>query len=253
MPPESPTLGDLAGLDLTAELIELFEELPGVMFCVKDTSGRYIAVNRAFVRRTSQSTRRAVLGRRAGELFVPELAERYDAQDSHVLATGQPLRNELEIIRRPGGRPGWYVTTKLPLRRQVDGALRTVAVVSISTDLQSADVDDATMHGLSQVVELVAARLATTPRDLPRTAELAAAASCSVSTLDRHMRRVFGLSPRQFVLKARIDTAMRLLGETDLPLAEVAARSGFYDQPAFTRQLARLTGETPAQFRRRSR
>jgi AraC-like DNA-binding protein len=82
---------------------------------------------------------------------------------------------------------------------------------------------------------------------------MAQAAGCSLSTLDRQMRRVFGLSPRQFVLKHRVDTAMALLATTDVSIAEVANATGFYDQPAFTRQLARLVGETPAQFRRRSR
>ena len=43
-----------------------------------------------------------------------------------------------------------------------------------------------------------------------------------------------------------------LLGTTGVPIADVAARSGFYDQAAFTRTFGRITGETPAQFRRRS-
>jgi transcriptional regulator GlxA family with amidase domain len=67
------------------------------------------------------------------------------------------------------------------------------------------------------------------------------------------MRKVFSLAPRAYLLKQRMDRAMDLLTETDLPIAEVACRAGFYDQPTFTRQLARLIGETPAGFRRRSK
>jgi AraC-like DNA-binding protein len=246
-------LGLLTGLDLTTELLELFDELPGAMFCLKDASGRYAAVNQAFVRRSSARTEREVIGKTAAELFVPALAERYERQDAEVLATGRALRGELEIIRRPGGAPGWYVTAKLPLIRDDGGGPHPVAVLSISTDLRSADAEDVTLHGLSRAVDLVRARFEDNPGAAPTNAEMAGAAGYSVSTLDRHMRRVFGLSPRQFVLTRRMDRAMALLTATDLPIAEVAERAGFYDQPAFTRQLARLVGETPAQFRRRSR
>jgi PAS domain S-box-containing protein len=215
------------------------------MLCVKDADGRYLHVNDAFVRRAGERAGAAVVGRRAGELFVPELAERYEEQDAQVLATGTPLRHELELIRRAGGDPGWYLTTKLPI---LDGG-RAIGVVSISEDLRTAEPDDDALLSLTRVVDLVESRLA----DPPRLAELADAAGCSTATLDRRMRRVFGLSPNQFVLKVRIDHARHLLTDTDLPLADIALACGFYDQPAFSRQFARLSGETPGQYRRRAR
>jgi AraC-like DNA-binding protein len=185
-----------------------------------------------------------VLGHRATELFVPELAERYEEQDAQVLATGTPLRHELELIRSAGGDPGWYLTTKLPV---LDGG-RPVGVVSISQDLQTHEPDDDVLLALGRVVDLVTERVA----DPPRLTEMAAAAGCSTATLDRRMRRVFGLSPSQFVLKVRIDHARHLLADTRLPLAEIALACGFYDQPAFSRQFARLAGETPGHYRRRA-
>jgi PAS domain S-box-containing protein len=229
-----------------AVLVELFGELSGVMFCLKDVDGRYTEVNDAFVRRTRESRRDAVVGRTAAELFVPELAERYEEQDAAVVTTGRALRHELELIRREGGAPGWYLTAKLPV---LDAAGAVVAVASVSEDLRSADASDPAMVSLARVAELVASRLA----DPPRLAELAAAAGCTPSALERRVRRVHGLSPGQLVLRARIDAARALLTGTDTPLAEVALATGFYDQPAFTRQFARLAGETPGQHRRRAR
>ena len=225
-------------------LVELFGELSGVMFCLKGVDGRYTEVNQAFVRRTRQSRREEVVGRTARELFVAELAERYDEQDALVLSTGRPLRHELELIRGEGGDPGWYITTKLPVVE--DGAVVGVAIVS--EDLRSADESDPAMVSLTRVGELVATHLAE-PLRLP---DLAAAAGCSSSALERRMRRVHGLSPTQFVLRARIDAARALLTRTGRPIAEIATGCGFYDQPAFTRQFARLAGETPGQHRRRA-
>jgi AraC-like DNA-binding protein len=128
-----------------------------------------------------------------------------------------------------------------------------VAVLAMSTDLTLSGTAEAGAAGLVRVVELVRDRLDADPPRIPTNTELARAAGTSVATLDRHMRRVFSLAPRAYILKQRMDRAMALLAETDLPIADIAHRVGYYDQPSFTRQLVRLIGETPAGFRRRSR
>jgi AraC-like DNA-binding protein len=231
---------------LTPALLRLYDDLTGTMFCAKDTAGRYVAVNEAFVRRTPERSRRGVLGRTAADLFEPHLAARYDAQDREVLDGGRPLHRELELIRRPGGPPGWYLSSKVAVR---DEAGAVVGLVSVSQALRAGDADAATVASLSQVAAFVQTRLA----EPPTVAELAEAAGCSPSTLDRRVRRVYALSPQQYVLRARVDHAAGLLSGEDLPLAEVAAAAGFYDQASFTRTFGRLTGETPAQYRRAAR
>lgn len=239
--PEAVTV--LRALD--PHLLELMDELTTTMFCAKDATGRYVAVNQVFVSRTSERSRRTVVGRRAADLFDATLAEHYDQQDREVVETGRALRRWLELIRHPGGTPGWYMTSKVPVR--ADGVV--VGLVSISEDLRTQDAADVAVSSLSRVVALVRERL-----DQPITVtQLAEAAGCSTSTLDRRMRKVFALSPQQYVLRARIDHATTLLASTDVPIAEVATRAGFYDQAVFTRTFGRLTGETPAQHRRRAR
>lgn len=229
---------------LGPEMLQLMDELSATMFCAKDFAGRYVAVNQAFVDRTGERSRRAVIGRHSEDLFVGQLADHYAQQDRVVLDSGRPMRNELELIRRPGGMPGWYLTAKLPVR--VDGVI--VGLVSVSEDLRTYDAADVAVNSLSRVVALVHERLA----GQITVADLARAAGCSPSTLDRRMRKVFSLSPQQFVLRTRIDHAAALLTAGDLSIAQVATAAGFYDQAVFTRTFGRLTGETPAQFRRRA-
>ena len=85
---------------------------PHVMFCVKDVDGRYIAANRAFAERAGVGGPGEVIGRTAHELFPPDLADGYAAQDDAVMTTGHVLTNELEYITRPDGSIGWYLTSK---------------------------------------------------------------------------------------------------------------------------------------------
>lgn len=241
----SPPAADRLLRALSPAMVALMDELPDTMFCAKDVTGRYVAVNPVFVARTTERSRRAVLGRRARDLFVPQLAERYEQQDAEVLR-GRALRGELERIRRLGGTSGWFLTSKLPVH---DDAGRLVGIVSVSHDLRAGAADDATMDSLAALV-------ATVETDLGArwtTARLAEAAGCTSAVLDRRVRRVYGVTPRQLVLRTRVDHATRLLAGSTASIGEIAAESGFYDQPSFTRTFARLAGETPAQYRRRTR
>jgi len=236
--------GPLGPFPCQDELLELYDLLVDVIFCMKQLDGRYVAVNRAFVRRTGRTSKRDVVGKRASDLFIPQLAERYEEQDQSVLLTGKPLRGELELIRREDGSLGWYLTTKLPAKGE-DGA--TAGLVTLSRDLATPSDEGITMESLHRVVQLVQERLA----EPLRVADLAAAAECSTASLERRMKKVFGVTATQFVLRSRVDRATRLLTTSATSLASIATEVGFYDQADFTRRFARLTNETPAQFRRR--
>lgn len=233
-----------------SELLELLDLLVDVIFCLKAPDGRYVAANAAFVRRTGRTSKREVIGHRAVDLFLPELAKRYEAQDDRVLATGEALRDELELIRREDGSLGWYVTTKLPVRPEpADPGAGQAGVASISKDLKVPRSDDVDVQALQRVVDHVRANLA----DTIRVADMAKVAELSPSQLERRMRNVFGISSTKYVLRARVDRAAELLTDTDLPVADIAQAAGFYDQADLTHRFARLTNETPAQFRAKGR
>lgn len=241
----APTLDALRGA-LGPAVLEMVDHLPGTMFCVKGADGRYLAVNPTFVERTNKRSRGDVVGRRAAELFVPELAERYEEQDARVLSSGKPLFNELELIRASGGPFRWHITAKVPLR---DQAGRVVGIASMSQDVGEAAEDDPAMTSLGAVRAYIDAHL-----DQPVTSQaLARVAGCSVDTLERRSRRVFGRSPRQLVLSSRIDAAREMLTAKELTLAQIADRCGYSDQAAFNRTFTRLAGMPPGRYRRERR
>ncbi len=79
-------------------------------------------------------------------------------------------------------------------------------------------------------------------------AELAEAVGASPRTLARAFRAAVGLSPHAFHLQARIHQAKALLLE-GMPLAEVAAATGFVDQAHLTRHFARLVRTPPGRWK----
>jgi len=234
-------------VDAEAQFLDLFDSLVDVMFCCKDLAGRYTEVNLAFVRRSGRRSKRDVLGASARELFPEALACRYEQQDRRVFATDSAIRDELELIRRPDGSTGWYLTTKLPLHSRLDHLV--VGLVSVSRDLRTPSERGIAPESLEQVVEVVRDRLS----EKITVADLAAVAGCSSAQLERRMKKVFGLSSSQYVTRVRVDVATQMLRQSDDSVAVIAATTGFYDQASFSRHFSRLAGETPAQFRSASR
>jgi PAS domain S-box-containing protein len=222
-------------------MAELLTDVPHVMFCVKDADGVYVAVNQAFADRAGLSAPSDVVGRRAVDLFPPQLAESYERQDARVLATGQPLRNELELILRPDRTVGWYVTSKTRIG-QPPGP---VAIASVSVDLRAA-ADAAGAHaGVAAAVAFARAR----PTEPIAVADLAAAASLTAPQLERAIRRALGLSAKQLILRLRLEEAMHRLRTTDTSIGQIANDCGYYDQSAFSRQFKKVVRMSPGAYR----
>jgi AraC-like DNA-binding protein len=90
-------------------------------------------------------------------------------------------------------------------------------------------------------------------RGTARIAELRAQAGISAACLTGAFRRQVGVTPKHFARIIRFDRALSLLARPGARLAEVAFRSGYYDQPhmnADFREIARLT---PGDYLRASR
>lgn len=224
-------------------MAELLDSSPSTLYCVKDIGGRYLAVNNAFVERTTANTRRDVVGKLAMDLFPAELAERYLAQDREIIELRQPLRDEVEQITDPSGAVAWYLTTKQPI---FDGE-QLVAIAVVSNALGTPAALGAE-HPLRPVVAHIREHLA----GQTSVEELAELAQLPLRQFERMFRRTFGLPAKQYITQVRVTAAGELLRTTALPLAEVATRCGWYDQSAFSKQFTKVVGVTPGEYRRRS-
>jgi AraC-like DNA-binding protein len=80
--------------------------------------------------------------------------------------------------------------------------------------------------------------------------EMARQAGLSVSQTARRMRELTGQSPREYVIRARIERARRLMEESALSLKQIAESLGYSDVYFFHRQFKTVTGMTPGQWSR---
>lgn len=245
--------GELAALFRGADGVlplpieRLLDDLPGLVFFLKDREGRYLWVNRTLADRCGVSEKRELLGKRPSGLFPETLAPLYERQDQRVLRTGRPLVDQLELHLYPNRRRGWCLTSKYPVfAREGDAAS---AVLGVSRDVE-ASAGGAANRGfpeLARALDLVREKISE-PLSL---ADLAEAGGLSQRQFAQLTQRLFHLTPGQLVMKARIDEALHLLSSTPRPLSEIALATGFCDQSAFTRHFRRFTGMPPGAFRQR--
>ncbi len=80
--------------------------------------------------------------------------------------------------------------------------------------------------------------------------EMAAIAGVSPSHFCRIFKKANGVSPHQYVLKARLERAQQLLAQSDQTIAQISDLLGFTSQGHFTRVFKQFAGRTPSDFRR---
>ena len=225
------------------ELLErIFDLLPDVVFFTKDREARYLRVNQALLDRCRIAERRFLVGRTAAEVFPAPLGARYTAQDLQVLRTGVEIRDKLELHLYPGGEAGWCLTFKAPIPRRTG---RAGGLVGFSRDLFRPDESHPEYRRLAEAVDHLHAHY-----DEPLSlAALGPRVGLSQDKLERLVKEVFHLTPRQLLTKTRVDAASRLLRESRQTVAEVAHACGYSDHSAFTRQFRATVGLTPREFR----
>lgn len=82
-------------------------------------------------------------------------------------------------------------------------------------------------------------------------AQMAEECSMSPAEFERAFCEKAGMLPRQYLAQIRVTEAKKLLLEPHLSLTDVRVVCGFRSQRDFTQNFTRLTGESPAAWRRR--
>ncbi|WP_245254156.1 AraC family transcriptional regulator [Paraburkholderia sp. LEh10] len=76
-------------------------------------------------------------------------------------------------------------------------------------------------------------------------AELAAASTLTATHLSRALKRATGETPKQWLLRRRVERAKQMFIRNDCSLSEIATACGFSHQSHLTRVFVKLTGTTP--------
>ena len=220
---------------------EVFEHLPGVFFFMKDSQGRHIAANSATFDRFGIKHERELIGTTDDDWFPPEVVEGFQRDDEHVLSTGKPVLNRLELWYDEQRKFEWFLCNKLPVR---DRKGRIIGVMGVTRR----DEKRMMHHEIKEATTAVDHLRNNVHRNVT-VAELAKTVGVSDRQLHRKLRTTLGITPHELMLRTRIQSAAESLAKTSDPISQIALDHGFCDHSAFTQQFRKRTGMTPKQFR----
>ena len=107
------------------------ENIPDAIYA-KDTAGRKILANPADVRHSRRKSAAELIGKTDFDLYPPEIAAGYVADDQTVLQSGQPVLWREEYLFDDQGEKHWILTSKIPMR-SADGTI--VGLVGVGRDI----------------------------------------------------------------------------------------------------------------------
>jgi AraC-like DNA-binding protein len=220
----------------------LFDAMSDVVFFVKDNSARYVLVNHSLVRRCGWHEKEEVLGRTTQELFGSSLGLDFFEQDLKVLSGELEIHDQLELHMYPNREQGWCLTQKIPLRNKEH---QIIGLAGISRDLGMPDQGHPIYHQIVKAVNHINSHFS----ENIAMADLANLTLLSIAQLERYFQKIFGLSPRQFMTKVRLEHATQLLRDTSTGITAVALACGYQDHSAFTRVFKSSIGLTPSEYR----
>jgi PAS domain S-box-containing protein len=109
----------------------LIDNLPDCIYA-KDAETRKVIANSADLKNLGCKTEADAIGKTDFDLFPPDIAAGFFADDQSVLQTGQPVINREEMVVLRNGETRWLLTTKIPWR---DAAGKIIGLIGIGRDV----------------------------------------------------------------------------------------------------------------------
>lgn len=233
----------MSSIEPTQLFHRLFDHLPGVYFFAKDGDGHLMFASEGLMRRYQMSDESEIIGRTDFDLNPDTMAQAYVDDDKRILAGEATLIERIELWWDSQGIPDWFVVTKLPL---LDKRRRVVGVMGTLRRPDEAERSLPVFQTVAQAVELLRRDFA----EPVMIEDVARACGQSVRQLQRRFQSAFGISPQEFLIRTRVQAAVRRLEETRLSVTEIAQQCGFVDASSFTQHFRKRMGVSPAAYRR---
>ena len=229
-----------------SQLLRLFDFLPNVYLYVKDTEGRFTALNEQLVRLRGAKSEAELIGKTDVEIHPTYWGRLYQQEDRRVIESGREIPDQVWLVPVDGGRLGTFLSSKIPLR---DAGGKVIGIAGVMHQLEGQQPSDGRSDPVAQASEIIT-------KGFEKSLEIQQIANrvgLSVSQLNRRFRAVYQINPSEYLQRVRVHEASKMLAETDYTIGKVALDTGFYDQAHLTRTFRRWMGIPPSEFRRASR
>ncbi|MFC4991775.1 helix-turn-helix domain-containing protein [Rubritalea tangerina] len=230
--------------DLGGVMCEVFDDLPGFLYFVKDCDLRLVAINRRLAEKIAVVDKQSIIGMTDYDYLPSHMADAYKEDDLWVLETGKSIRGKVELVTSGKGLVDWSRTTKTPLR---DAKGEIVGIIGVTRPFERGVSGREAKEVLGAALQLMHDSF---HENVP-ISRLAKVSHLSVSSFVRRFKKHFDMTPKEYMRHLRVQEACHMLVQTTKTLAEIGADCGYSDQSHFSREFSRVMKESPKQYRGR--
>ncbi len=127
-------------------LNSLLENIPDSIF-FKDTSSRFLLINKAYARVLGIAHPQDAHGKTDLDFFDAEIAQTTYDDEQYILKTGKPIINKRELISSHVYTNRWFSVTKVPLR---DNTGKIFGIAGISRDISEEKFEEEALRTSEQ-------------------------------------------------------------------------------------------------------
>ena len=231
------------GLSSSLQFCELFEYLSDVYLYVKNDKSEFMKMNPPLLERHGVKSEEDIIGKTDYDFHQRYMADQYVAEDKRVMQLRKPIANQVWLVWSEKYGLQWYLSTKIPL---FDKKENVAGIAGVMRNYHSADRLYEPYQEMSTVVSYVLDHYS----EKISVVELAEMVHLSVSQFDRKFKKLFQMTPQQYLLRVRVNVACEALVWSERSVAQIANECGFFDQSYFTKQFKKIMGEAPLAYRK---
>lgn len=222
---------------------KLFERT-NLGFFAKDIEGKIISLNTFMLSIYGVDKKSAVLGKTDYDFLPAHLAKSITIDDQLVIKEGKTIIDKIEMVPFIDFKTYWLKTSKYPI---IDVENNVIGLIGITSKLNENGEYTFKNKKLIKVLKYMEDHI---DKKISLD-DLCEIALMSKTSLLRHFKDDFKISPIAYLKKVRLHLACKMLRNSDKDLASIAFSCGYHDPSHFNKDFKSMLNETPKRYKLR--
>ena len=226
-------------------LLDMFGYCSHVNLVIKDLKSRFVIATENWVEMVGAANREEIIGKSDYDYFTQYLSDLYISEDKTVFA-GEPYKNRRWLVPQKKSFVAWCLASKWPIYSKTG---KIIGLCCTLAHFSKADSQYQEHSGMPHVVEYIESYYM---REIS-VQTLAEVARLSVSQFNRNFKKIFQVTPSEYINHTRLNSAAQDLAHTNRSVTQIASENGFYDSSYFAKQFKKQFHCSPREYRKNNR
>ena len=222
-------------------MLDMFDYCSHTNLVIKDLDSRFVIGTQVWAEMVGAKGREDIIGKCDYDYFTQYLSDSYIAEDKTVFA-GESYKNRQWLVPQRKSFVAWCLASKWQIFSKTG---KVIGLCCTLSHFSKADSQYQEHFGMPHVVEYIESNYT---KEIP-IQTLAEIACLSVSQFNRNFKKIFRVTPSEYINHTRLNSASQDLVGTSKSITQLATENGFYDSSYFAKQFKKQFHCSPRTYR----